>query len=94
MPTEKRRIALSVPDEIDEVLAGIASITSRPKTSLIVELLQESLPQLRGTLEAMKMAQQGKSDGALSLMADLLRDAGFKLTKVQNDLFDKKGGHP
>lgn len=93
MPTVKRRIGLSVPDDVDEVLTGIASLTSRPKTSLIVELLEQSLPNLRVTLEAMRLAQQGKQDTALNLMADLLRDAGFKLTDVQNDLFEKQRGH-
>lgn len=93
MPTVKRRIGLSVPDDVDEVLTGIASLTSRPKTSLIVELLEQSLPNLKVTLEAMRMAQQGKQETALTLMADLLRDAGFKLTDVQNDLFEKQRGH-
>jgi hypothetical protein len=92
MPTAKRRIALAVPDDVDVVLTGLASMLQKPKTALITELLQQSLPQLKLSLDALKMAQQGQPEGALNLMADLLRDAGFKLTEVQNDLFEKQGG--
>ena len=40
----RKRIALSVPPEMDEVLERLAVLTNQPKTKLILEMLERICP--------------------------------------------------
>ncbi|MFP0375182.1 ribbon-helix-helix domain-containing protein, partial [Acinetobacter nosocomialis] len=46
MSNQKKRIALTVPEDMDAVLERLSELTGAPKTRLIMEMLQEYLPIL------------------------------------------------
>ena len=46
MPTRKPRIALTVPDEINQTLDRLYELTGTPKSKLIVEMLEQYVPIL------------------------------------------------
>ena len=50
MSNQKKRIALTVPDDVDNVLERLSVLTKAPKTKLIMEMLQEYLPILERTV--------------------------------------------
>ena len=44
MANQKKRIALTVPDDMDAILDRLSDLTKLPKTKLIMEMLEEYLP--------------------------------------------------
>jgi predicted DNA-binding protein len=94
MPTSKKRVALAVPDEIDEVLTKVSRLTGTPKTAVIVELLESSVPLLLQTIQAIELARAGNKDSAMNLMAGMLKDAGFSLDQAQHDFFGMRKDKP
>ena len=54
MSNQKKRIALTVPDDVDNVLERLSVLTKAPKTKLIMEMLQEYLPILERTADALE----------------------------------------
>lgn len=92
MPSAKKRVALNVPDHIDEVLTALSNVVGMPKTAVIIELLEDSLPSLRQAVLAIMEIKKGNKEAAVNVMAELLKDAGFQLDECQHDLFDLKKG--
>lgn len=91
--TTSKRIALTVPEHIDAVLREISELTGMPKTALINDLLDASVPTMQQTLEAIKLAQQGKRESAVGAMSNLLIGMGFTINEAQRDFeeFRQKG---
>ena len=61
MPTQKPRIALTVPDEINQTLDRLYELTGTPKSKLIVEMLEQYVPileQVVDTLEKSKLTRK------------------------------------
>jgi hypothetical protein len=57
-----RRIALTVPGDLDEVLGRIAVAYGKPKATVIVDILSDALPSLRkiaAVSEKLASVQQG-----------------------------------
>jgi len=58
----KSRIALTVPDDLNEVLDRISVAYGKPKATVIVDILTDALPSLRkiaSVSEKLKSIQQG-----------------------------------
>ena len=49
----RKRIALSVPPEMDEILERLAFLTNQPKTKIILEMLEEYVPVLDQAINAL-----------------------------------------
>jgi predicted DNA-binding protein len=93
MPTIKKRVALSLPDELDALLTELNDLTGQPKSSIIVQILEDSIPMLRMTIEVLRHSKQGNRESMVSAMAELLKSAGFQLDEIQHEFFQfKKGG--
>ncbi|WP_064534879.1 hypothetical protein, partial [Acinetobacter baumannii] len=60
----RKRIALSVPPEMDEVLERLAVLTNQPKTELVWEVLEEYVPVLEQTINALEQIQENKENAA------------------------------
>ncbi len=54
MPSRKPRIALTVPDELNDVLDRVSDLSGTPKTKLIIEMLEQYAPVLEQVLEALE----------------------------------------
>ena len=44
MPTQKPRIALTVPDDLNELLDNLSELMGKPKSTFIVEFLIDAQP--------------------------------------------------
>lgn len=62
MPTQKPRIAITVPDDVNAILDRLSDLTETPKSKLIVEMLQEYLPVLERTLDALEQIKADKAN--------------------------------
>ena len=62
MPTQKRRIQISLDPELDEVLVRLSESLKKPTSKILSELLLESLPALVQVADALDQAKSGKLD--------------------------------
>ncbi|WP_252511550.1 hypothetical protein, partial [Acinetobacter ursingii] len=73
----KPRIALTVPDEINETLDRLYELTGTPKSKLIVEMLEQYVPILEqgvDTLEKIKADKENGKEIAKKFAQDMLFD--------------------
>ena len=59
MPSRKPRVALTIPDDLNDLLDSVSALSGTPKTKLIIEMLEQYSPVLEQVLSAM---QQIKAD--------------------------------
>lgn len=89
----RKRIALSVPPDMEEVLDKISDLTGQPKTKIILEMLEQYLPVLEQTLVALEQIRDNKED-ALSIVqkfaGDLLLDGNQKLGQIATEVKNLK----
>lgn len=92
MPTKKPRIALTVPDELNDTLDRLSDLSGTPKTKLIVEMLEQYAPVLEQVIQTMEKVQADKENGkniakqfALEMFADGHEMLG-QLAKEAKDL--------
>lgn len=62
MPSQKPRIALTVPDNINSTLDRLSDLTGTPKTKLILEMLDEYMPILERTIDALEQIKADKAN--------------------------------
>ena len=80
----RKRIALSVPPKMDEVLERLAVLTNQPKTKLILEMLEEYAPILEQTLNALEQIKANKENApniAKQFATEMLLDGNQKVRK-------------
>lgn len=60
VPTKKRRIALTVDDDLDSLLISLAELQDTPKATLIVDILEQMRPHLVDLNKALKLVKEKK----------------------------------
>ena len=63
MPTQKPRIAITVPDEINQTLDRLHELTGTPKSKLIVEMLEQYVPVLEQAVDTLEKIKSDKENG-------------------------------
>lgn len=61
MPSRKPRVALTMPDDLNDLLDELADLQGVVKTGLIVELLVQMQPILETQRDALRSVKQGIS---------------------------------
>lgn len=61
MPSRKPRVALTMPDDLNELLDQLADLNDVPKTKLIIELLVQMKPILESQRDALLSVKKGVS---------------------------------
>lgn len=56
----KKRLALALPDEADQVLTEISEILNKPKTTIVTEIFLEALPTLQIVAKMLAEANEKK----------------------------------
>lgn len=91
MPSRKPRVALTLPDELNETLERIAQFQGVPKTKVIIELLSVYQPVLNETLDALEKIEKDKENAkqiAKEFGHNLLLDASVMLGNVSKEVKD------
>ncbi|NAR19662.1 hypothetical protein GPS63_15540 [Acinetobacter haemolyticus] len=86
---QKKRIALTVPDDVDAVLEKLSSLTGAPKTRIIMEILQEYLPIFERTADALEQIVSDKENAieiAKKFASELLLDGNERLGIVASEV--------
>lgn len=72
MPTKKRRLIISLPEELDVALARFSEVTGQPQSSFVLSCLMENLEPLKIMTEAVVQAKAGNMSQFEALMAQAL----------------------
>ena len=89
----RKRIALSLPPEMDEVLERLSALTNQAKTKLILEMLHEYVPVIEQTINALEQMQQNKDDAvaiAKQFAHDMPLDGNQKLGQIATEVKNLK----
>ncbi|MDY7408208.1 hypothetical protein [Acinetobacter baumannii] len=89
MSNQKKRIALTVPEDMDAVLERLSELTGAPKTRLIMEMLQEYFPILERTLGALEQIvadKENAKDIAKKFASEMLLDGNEKLGIIATEV--------
>ena len=81
----KTRVALTLPDSINEPLTVLSKLTNQPKTAIITELLADIVPMLTQAINAIKQVKEGQKDAVLNTMAEFVGNAAAVYDQAQID---------
>lgn len=62
MPTQKPRIALTVPDDLNELLDNLSELMGKPKSTFIVEFLTDVQPLFQELYNSLNHAKEMKDN--------------------------------
>ena len=89
----RKRIALSVPPDMEELLDKISELTGQPKTKIILEMLEQYVPILEQMLKALEQIRDNKEDAlniAKQFASEMLLDGNQKLGQIATEVEDLK----
>ena len=89
----RKRIALSVPPDMEELLDKISELTGQPKTKIILEMLEQYVPILEQMLKALEQIRDNKEDAlyiAKQFASEMLLDGNKKLGQISTEVKNLK----
>lgn len=91
MPSQFRRLILTLPPHIDEAIDRCAAAFEKPRSAVVVDLLAELTPSL---IDLAKVAEHAKANRKTAAKRALQHMVGDKLaemmTTLQPELFEEK----
>ena len=78
MPSQKPRIALTVDNDLNDLLQDLSVLMKRPKSTIITDILVDVTPMLKDLKEALELAEQKK---ALKDMKEMAQIYGFDISR-------------
>ena len=82
MPSQRPRVALTLPDDLNVLLDQVSDYQGTPKTKLITEILLECKPVLEQMLSAYKLIEENK-EGTADIIKTLVLKLSLKLLPKQ-----------
>lgn len=89
MTTTKKRIAVSLPPELEQALNDLRDATGVAPSSFVAEIMTQSIPMIRGITEAALEAKNSPAN-ALRLMQRSMMQAISEVAQVQMELIDEQ----
>jgi predicted DNA-binding protein len=89
----RKRIALSVPPDMEELLDKISELTGQPKTKIILEMLEQYVPILEQMLKALEHIRDNKENAlniAKQFASEMLLDGNQKLGQIATEVKNLK----
>lgn len=87
MPSQKPRINLTVDHELNELLQDLAVLMKKPKSTIIVDFLDEITPMLKDLKQALELAEQKKD--IKPTLARMTAAANVKTAEMNNDMLNQ-----
>lgn len=84
MPSQKRRIALTVDDDLNSVIERLSKLTKTPKSTIIVDLLKDAQPHLQEIVNALELVENKKS--IIPVMSKLTALANQQVSIVNSEM--------
>ena len=91
MPTQKPRMALTLPDHVRDAVYDLADAMGKPAAKVVTELLEEMVPQLQGLAKVARAAKSGNKAAAKRALQHMVGDQLAEvMTTQQPELFGKR----
>lgn len=88
MPSQKPRIALTLPPELAKVVAEMSEALEKPAATVITNLLVELIPQLEGITKMAKAAKTGNKAAVKRALVHMVGDNMAELMTMQQRELD------
>lgn len=85
MPSQKPRVALTMPDDLNELFNKISDLNGMPKTKLIIELLESYKPVLIEMLNTLERIESDK-ENAKKIVREFGHTIVVKSSEVLGDI--------
>lgn len=82
---KNKRVALTLPPALDDILTELSGLTSTPKTAIITEILNDTMPIFSEVIKAIKASKDGQKEVAIETAAKFLQDASSMLNQAHMD---------
>lgn len=89
MPTKRPRINVTISPELDTALQAFREASGMAPSSLISQLLSETVPVVLAMTEAYKLAKKSPA-AAAARMRDVVQDAHIGIAQLQLDMAPKR----
>lgn len=89
MPSQKPRVALTLPDDLNAILGQVSDYQGTPKTKLITDILLECKPIFEQMLSAYKFIEENKegtADIVKKFGAQAVVEASSKTTALAQEV--------
>lgn len=90
---QNKRVALTLPPDLDAILTELSELTATPKTAIITEILNDTMPIFSEVIKAIKASKEGQKELAIETAAKFLNDASLKLNQAHIDFGGMKAKH-
>lgn len=87
MATRKNRIAISVTDDLNDLLTKLSNLSGQPKSKIILDMVEDAQPYLEEIIKALEMAKNAKdSRQPVTLLADLANLANEQMSIINDEM--------
>lgn len=86
MPSQNRRVALTLPPHVEQAVAELADAQNKPVATVIVEMLDGIVPQLLDLARLQRAVNAGQVQLAGQLSRRMLGDAAIPAAHAQHEL--------
>jgi predicted DNA-binding protein len=91
MPSDRKRMALTLPKETEAALDDLADAIGKPASTIAAELLGEMVPQIVGLAKIARATKAGNKAAAKRALVHMVGDNMAELMSMtQPDMFPKK----
>lgn len=91
MSNRKNRIAISVTDELDDLLFKLSELSGQPKSKIILDIMEDAQPYLEQVVNALEMAKNAKnSHNPMTALANLASLADEQMQIINNEMASLK----
>ena len=87
MPSQKPRVNLTISHELNDLLQDVAVLMKKPKSTIIVDFLDEITPMLKDLKQALELAEQKKD--IKPTLARITAAANVKTAEMNNDMINQ-----
>jgi hypothetical protein len=87
MPSQKPRVNLTINHELNDLLQDLALLMKKPKSTIIVDFLDEITPMLKELKQALELAEQKKD--IKPTLARMTAAANVKTAEMNNDMLNQ-----
>lgn len=91
MPSQKPRVALTLPDDLNAIFERISDLQKIPKTKVILELLTAYQPILEETVKALEKIENDRENAqkiAKEFAQNMLLDANSMIGDMSKEVRD------
>ena len=93
MQKQRNRVNLTLSDDVFETLTELSELSETPRATIIHELIEEVIPQLKVSIDLIKKlrANEMQMADAKKVFIDMLVDAGDVINTAQGQINDVQG---